>query len=157
MDRRAFLGTGIAAALSVRRIAAQPPTSMGIAALREAPSAPEPFARLKGGPVARLMPEEEAERVTASPAPPGPPGRWTKRAWLPIARSEMNWGTAWAGRLHVIGAYGEGRVDRAYYHIYDPAADGWFDAAPPPRGINQIESDIGARARQGPAPQASRQ
>lgn len=84
------------------------------------------------------MPDEMAERVTESPAPPGPPGRWEPRAALPVARSEMAWGTAWAGRLHVIGGYGEGRVDRTYHHVYDPSVDRWFVAAPLPRGLNHV-------------------
>ena len=85
-----------------------------------------------------MTPEQEAQRVTDSPAPPGPPGRWVARAALPIPRSEMAWATAWAGRMHVVGGYGEGRVDRAYHHVYDPAADRWFDAAPLPRGANHV-------------------
>ncbi len=76
--------------------------------------------------------------MTDSPAPPGPPGRWAARASLPLPRSEMAWGTAWAGRLHVIGGYGEGRVDRTYHHVYDPADDRWYLAAPLPRGANHV-------------------
>jgi len=57
---------------------------------------------------------------------------------MPIARSEMIWATAWRGRVHIIGGYGEGRVDRAYHHVYDAALDRWFDAAPLPRGANHV-------------------
>jgi hypothetical protein len=103
-----------------------------------APGAREPFARLKDGPAARLAPDEEAERLSATPAPPGAPGRWVQRASLPIARSEMNWAAAWAGRMHVIGGYGEGRVDRNYHQVYDPATDRWFVGAPLPRGANHV-------------------
>ena len=40
--------------------------------------------------------------------------------------------------MHVIGGYGEGRVDRSYHSVYDPALDRWFDAAPLPRGANHV-------------------
>jgi hypothetical protein len=85
-----------------------------------------------------LMPDEEAERVVDSPAPAGPLGRWISRAPLPLPPSEMAWGAAWAGRLQVIGGYGEGRVDGTYHHVYDPAEDRWSIAAPLPRGANHV-------------------
>ncbi|WP_298728132.1 kelch repeat-containing protein [uncultured Ferrovibrio sp.] len=50
----------------------------------------------------------------------------------------MAWATAWAGRMHIVGGYGECRVDRSYHHIYDPAEDRWFDGAPLPRGANHV-------------------
>ncbi|KPG01335.1 galactose oxidase [Rhodopseudomonas sp. AAP120] len=99
-----------------------------------------PFARLHqgGAMMDHLMPGEQAERLTASPAPLGSLGRWTSRALLPLPRSEMAWGAAWAGRLHVIGGYGEGRVDRTYHHVYEPSEDRWYVAAPLPRGANHV-------------------
>jgi N-acetylneuraminic acid mutarotase len=136
MKRRAFLATAVGASLGLQHGFAQQPGRPAL--LREAPSAPEPFARLQDGRVARLTPDEEQQRVTASPAPRGPPGRWVPRALLPVARSEMNWATAWAGRMHVVGGYGEGRVDRNYHHVYDPALDRWFEAAALPRGANHV-------------------
>lgn len=136
MDRRAFVFNVVAAALVARGVAAQTPADA--ASLREAMSAGEPFARLRDGPIAGLTPEEETQRVSASPAPAGPPGRWTRRASLPVARSEMGWAAAWAGRMHVIGGYGGGRVDRAYHHVYDAQRDRWFDAPPLPRGANHV-------------------
>ena len=50
----------------------------------------------------------------------------------------MAWATEWAGRLHVIGGYGEGRVDRGYHHVYDPKTDQWHLASPRPRGANHV-------------------
>ena len=47
------------------------------------------------------------------------------KAALPLPRSEMAWATATAGRMHVVGGYGEGAVNRAYHHIYDPAVSVW--------------------------------
>ena len=85
-----------------------------------------------------LMPGEDAQRVADSPASAGPPGRWIPRAALPLPRSEMAWATAWAGRIHIIGGYGEGRVDRTYHHVYDPEGDRWYAAAPLPRGANHV-------------------
>ena len=40
--------------------------------------------------------------------------------------------------MHVVGGYGEGRVDQPYHHIYDPSADKWFDGSPLPRGANHV-------------------
>lgn len=136
MDRRTFLIAGVAAAVAgARRATAQPE----LARLPRAPSSFEPFAGLRDGkPISALTPEQMAQRVTDSPAPAGPAGRWATRAMLPVPRSEMAWATAWAARMHVIGGYGEGRVDRSYHHVYDPAVDRWFEAAPLPRGANHV-------------------
>ncbi|MDQ8022426.1 MAG: kelch repeat-containing protein [Moraxellaceae bacterium] len=65
-------------------------------------------------------------------------GRWTPRAPLPLPRSEMAWATAHAGRMHLVGGYGEQRVDRPYHHVYDAARDTWLAAAPLPRGANHV-------------------
>ena len=130
MDRRIFLLGGLGA-LAAGPAAAQP-------AMREAPPSPDPFARLQGGTPHHLTPDQEAQRFTDSPAPPGPPGRWTPRAALPIPRSEMAWATAWAGRMHVVGGYGEGAVNRDYHHIYDPESDRWLLGATLPRGANHV-------------------
>lgn len=137
MDRRAFLATGLAAAaLGPGAFAQQPGPPPP---LKEAPPSPAPYSRLQGGGlVHHLEPAQEAQRVFDSPAPKGPAGRWTTLAPLPLPRSEMAWATAWAGRMHIIGGYGEGRVDRAYHHVYDPGTDAWFDAAPLPRGANHV-------------------
>jgi hypothetical protein len=76
------------------------------------------------------MPEEVAKPVTNSPAPSGAPGRWVMRVSLPIPTSESGGGAAWVGRLHIIGGFGEGRVNRTYHHIYEPGGDRWFRATP---------------------------
>lgn len=107
-------------------------------ALPAAAPAADPFARLQGGVPHHLTADQTAQRSVASPAPAGTPGRWVTRASLPIARSEMAWAAEWAGRLHVIGGYGEGRVDRGYHHIYEPRDDRWYLGAPLPRGANHV-------------------
>lgn len=56
-----------------------------------APSSPDPYAKLQGGVPHHMTPEQESQRVTDSPAPAGPRGRWVPRAALPIPRSEMAW------------------------------------------------------------------
>ncbi|NML44261.1 galactose oxidase [Ramlibacter sp. G-1-2-2] len=66
------------------------------------------------------------------------PGRWTPKAPLPLPRSEMAWAVAMNGRMHLVGGYGEQRVDRAYHHVYDPQRDAWGRAAPLPRGANHV-------------------
>ena len=103
------------------------------AALPPAPSASQPYARLQGGVPHHMSPEQEAQRFVDSPAPAGPAGRWVARAAMPIPRSEMAWAAVVQGRMHVVGGYGEGAVNRDYHHIYDPAADRWLSGAPLPR------------------------
>ena len=136
MDRRTVL-TGLAATAmggsALAQHAGHPPS------LKEAAPSPAPYSKLGGGGfVHHLEPSQESQRVFDSPAPKGPAGRWIVRAPLPLPRSEMAWATAWAGRMHIVGGYGEGRVDRAYHHVYDPGPDRWFDAAPLPRGANHV-------------------
>lgn len=65
-------------------------------------------------------------------------GRWVARQPLPLPRSEMAWATALKGQMHLVGGYGEQRVDRPYHHVYDPAADSWIAAEPIPRGANHV-------------------
>lgn len=103
-----------------------------------APVPPGQMAPLRGSGPVTLTPQQLAQRAIDSPAPPGVPGRWETRAPLPLPRSEMAWATAWEDRMHVIGGYGEQRVDRPYHHIYDPSADRWDHAAPLPRGANHV-------------------
>lgn len=92
----------------------------------------------QGGAPHHLTPAEEAQRSFDSPAPTGPQGRWVVRAPMPIPRSEMAWATAWQGRMHVVGGYGEGRFNRACHTVYDPMSDRWYDAAQLPRGANHV-------------------
>src|SRR6218665_1844607 len=126
-----------AAALALDRAQAQGHAGHATA-LPPAASASQPYARLQGGVPHHLSPEQEAQRVFDSPAPAGPAGRWVARAAMPIPRSEMAWATVARGRMHVVGGYGEGAVNRDYHHLYDPAADRWLDAAPLPRGANHV-------------------
>lgn len=134
MDRRSLLTGAVALGASIATARAQHAEHP----LPAASSSPEPFAKLQGGVPHHMTPDQEAQRVTDSAAPKGPPGRWEARAALPLPRSEMAWATAWAGRMHIVGGYGEGRVDRAYHHVYDPAQDRWLTAAPLPRGANHV-------------------
>lgn len=142
LNRRRFLQTStLTAAAATIGTSALAQTHAGHGAhapLEPAAPAKDPYARLQGGVPHHLTPDQEAQRVVDSPAPKGVPGRWVARAALPIPRSEMAWAAEAAGRLHVIGGYGEGRVDRGYHHVYDPAGDAWFNAAPLPRGANHV-------------------
>jgi hypothetical protein len=85
-------------------------------------------------------PEQAAQQnVFDSPVPKAArPGRWVARAPLPLPRSEMAWAVAMQGRMHLVGGYGEQRVDRSYHHVYDPQADAWSNAAPLPLGANHV-------------------
>lgn len=77
--------------------------------------------------------------VTDSPAPKAAnPGKWVTRAPLPVPRSEMAWAAVLNERMHLVGGYGEQRVDRAYHHVYEPKTDKWSDAPPLPRGANHV-------------------
>ena len=138
MHRRTLLGAAASAALAPAALAQTQHQHEASPALPGMPPSSEPFARLQGGVPHHLTAEQEAQRVSDSPAPPGPPGRWIPRAAMPVPRSEMAWATEWAGRMHVIGGYGEGRVDRSYHHIYDPVADRWHAGASLPRGANHV-------------------
>jgi N-acetylneuraminic acid mutarotase len=138
MHRRDLLLRATAVAACASPVArAQQPSSP---ALIPAPSSPMPFAQLyKGGAMMDGLPMEGmAERVFDSLAPAGPPGRWIARAPMPMPRSEMAWGTAWAGRLHVIGGYTGGKVNGADHQVYDPKLNQWFIAAPLPSGANHV-------------------
>jgi len=86
------------------------------------------------------LPEAASQqRVYDSPAPKAAnPGRWMERAPLPLPRSEMAWAAADAGRMHLVGGYGEQKVDRPYHHVYDQTADRWITATPLPRGANHV-------------------
>ncbi len=79
------------------------------------------------------------QRVYDSPAPKAvDPGRWVVCATLPLPRSEMAWATVLNNRMHLVGGYGEQRVDRQYHQVYDPVADRWTDAPPLPVGANHV-------------------
>ncbi len=86
------------------------------------------------------VPDQAAiQRVYDSPAPKAAdPGRWMARASLPLPRSEMAWATVLDDRMHLVGGYGEQRVDRQYHQVYDPASDRWTDAAALPVGANHV-------------------
>ncbi|MFM7703977.1 MAG: Kelch repeat-containing protein [Rubrivivax sp.] len=84
-------------------------------------------------------PLADQQAVFDSPAPRAAnPGRWVVRAALPLPRSEMAWATVLRGRMHLVGGYGEQRVDRAYHHVYDPEANRWLIASPLPLGANHV-------------------
>ena len=79
------------------------------------------------------------QSVFDSPAPKAAQqGRWTPKADLPLPRSEMAWAAAHEGKMHIVGGYGEQRVDRPYHHVYDAASDRWTVAAQIPSGANHV-------------------
>jgi N-acetylneuraminic acid mutarotase len=79
------------------------------------------------------------QNVFDSPAPRAARmGRWSTKAPLPLPRSEMAWAAAMNGRMHLVGGYGEQRVDRPYHHVYHPPRDAWTSAAPLPLGANHV-------------------
>ena len=86
------------------------------------------------------LPELAAtQQVFDSPAPKAAQGgRWLARAALPLPRSEMAWAVEYGGKMHMLGGYGEQRVDRPYHQVYDPQADRWSNAQSLPRGANHV-------------------
>ena len=83
--------------------------------------------------------QAKVQNVFDSPAPKAAQqGRWRTRAPLPLPRSEMAWAVAMNGRMHVVGGYGEQRVDRPYHHAYEPQRDAWTSFAPLPLGANHV-------------------
>lgn len=86
------------------------------------------------------LPEIAAtQHVFDSPAPKAAnQGRWVPKAPLPLPRSEMAWAVAHDNKMHLLGGYGEQRVDRPYHQVYDPARDAWLDAARLPKGANHV-------------------
>ena len=79
------------------------------------------------------------QRVYDSPAPKAASqGRWVAKANLPLPRSEMAWATVLDNKMHIVGGYGEQRVDRPYHHVYDQTTDKWLDAPQLPRGANHV-------------------
>lgn len=126
LGRRSLLATALSAPF-IGRAAAQGHAHHG-----------DMFHSLRSPGAVPLPPQTAQQWVTESPAPAGPPGRWEARAALPLPRSEMAWGVALKGRVHIIGGYGEQRVDRNYHHAYDPARDAWATLAVLPRGANHV-------------------
>lgn len=80
-----------------------------------------------------------AQQVFDSPAPKAAnQGKWVTRAPLPLPRSEMAWATVLNNKMHLVGGYGQQRVDRPYHHVYDQASDKWLTAPQLPRGANHV-------------------
>ena len=120
MQRRNLVLAAAALAAGTTRAQQHPGTHH---TLPVAPSSPDPYAKLRGGVPHHMTPEQESQRVTNSTAPAALRGRWVARAALPIPRSEIARATAAVGRMHRLGGYGKGAVNRGYHPIYDPVTD----------------------------------
>jgi hypothetical protein len=90
------------------------------------------------------IPETAArQQVSDSPAPKAAnQGYWHRRAVVPLPRSEMAWATAYQGKLHLVGGYGEQRVDRPYHQIYEQEGDRWVEGVPLPLGANHVGVEV---------------
>jgi len=129
IDRRHLI-VAAASALAARPALAQAPGHE-----HHAP----PFERLKQPGRVGLPEAAAVQHVTDSPAPKAAnQGRWVQKADLPLPRSEMAWATVRDGQMHLLGGYGEQRVDRKYHHVYDPKSDKWLDAPALPIGANHV-------------------
>jgi N-acetylneuraminic acid mutarotase len=79
------------------------------------------------------------QHVFDSPAPKAAtPGRWMERAPLPVPRSEMAWAASEGDRMHLVGGYGEQRVDRPYHQVFLASKNLWVEMAPLPKGANHV-------------------
>ncbi len=139
ISRRSVLAAG--GALLAGRAVAQPPMHGGVPSPEEMQDVQRGglFQALRDPDVKQLPPNAFEQRFMFSPAPKADPqGSWSEAAPLPIPRSEMAWAAAEGDRMHVIGGYAEGRVDRAYHHVFDAKTGRWRSAAPIPRGANHI-------------------
>ncbi len=97
------------------------------------------YERLKEPGLVPRPPQADQQMVFDSPAPKAAnPGRWITRAALPLPRSEMAWAAVVRDRMHLVGGYGEQRVDRPYHHVYDATTDRWLIASPLPLGANHV-------------------
>jgi N-acetylneuraminic acid mutarotase len=72
-------------------------------------------------------------------------GRWSPRAPLPFARTEVSVATL-GRKMYLLGGYAQGRADQPFNQEYDPAADRWRDLASMPRGLNHV-GVVGANGR----------
>ena len=136
MDRRHFIAFSGLAAIGTHRAWAQH-AGHGTQ-LPEAASSPDPYSRLQGGVPHHLTPSRKRSASPTARRRPARRGAGSPALPLPDPAQRDGLGTALDGRMHIVGGYGEGRVDRAYHHVYDPAVDRWFNAAPLPRGANHV-------------------
>ena len=110
-------------------------------ALAQHPAGHDPLFSGLRDPKLTDVPQETVamQRVFDSPAPKAATqGRWVTRAPLPLPRSEMAWATVMDNQMHIVGGYGEQRVDRKYHHVYDAPSDKWLKAPDLPRGANHV-------------------
>lgn len=130
-SRRKVLALGGATALAA---ALSPASAQNSAAHHDGT-----YERLKDPGMVPRPPLADQQAVFDSPVPKASnPGRWIKRAALPLPRSEMAWATVLRDRMHLVGGYGEQRVDRSYHHVYDAQADRWLIASALPLGANHV-------------------
>lgn len=126
--------------LSRRHVVAALGAAAATPALAQHNHGPAPYSSLREpGAVPAPTATMQAQQVFDTPAPRAAnQGRWVTRAPLPLPRSEMAWATVLGDRMHVVGGYGEQRVDRPYHHVYDPAGDRWINAPALTRGANHV-------------------
>ena len=114
----------------------------GIALVSAGPTLAQPTGHAGHGQYEKLtepgrIPRPELAAIQSvfdSPAPKAAQqGRWMREGRLPLPRREMAWATAHEGKMHIVGGYGEQRVDRPYHHVYDAAADRWTDGGATPQ------------------------
>jgi N-acetylneuraminic acid mutarotase len=68
----------------------------------------------------------------------GPPGNWTAKAPLPVARNEVA-AVALNDKIYVLGgSYPRQKYDVADNDEYDPATNRWRARAPMPHGLNHV-------------------
>lgn len=118
---------------------ASPPTMMPTPEEMQAIQRAGLYVSLRNPNITMLPMSVFSQRFYYTPAQPAPnQGSWAAAPPLPLPRSEMAWSTEENDRMHIIGGYGEGRVDRTYHHVFNPRTNAWTTAAALPRGANHV-------------------
>lgn len=76
-------------------------------------------------------------RQAVAQMPPQDPGRWVKKASMPIPRTEIS-AAELNGKMYVAGGYVPRSVTSYLLHEYDPAKDAWRELARMPMGLNHV-------------------
>lgn len=113
--------------------------AVAVSPLARAQQGSDHFSHLRKPGLTGRPPETVQQWVTDSPAPAAANlGTWVSGPALPLPRSEMAWATAWEGRLHLVGGYGQQRVSNTYHHVFAAADNRWTTAAPVPKAGNHV-------------------
>ncbi len=120
-----------------RLVRLRPPLRSHNRLLRSMPATTDPVysnltdPNVKAAPLETMKLQQVFDSAGAEGGTAGPLGQQGAAA---LPRSEMAWATTLNNQMHVVGGYGEQRVDRPYHHVYDQASGQVAECAfPAPR------------------------